>query len=162
MTINRRCLTEGAKVTRITGTGIVQMTTQTCLSWRTFADVGSDAVVARSSVVARPHDAVVDVDGAVGPSPSVHTDAQVSAHLVGTGATVLAQSLINAFIRVFSAEHTCPLSWTPAAVASNSIDTGSIVGAGVSKTVIRVHFTATSHEACRTLALVGQWPGHQT
>lgn len=62
--------------------------------------------MARSSVVARPQGAVVDVDGAVGASPAVHTDAQVTAHLVGAGASVMARILLNAFIHVFSTQRT--------------------------------------------------------
>lgn len=81
----------------------------TCLSWRAFADVGSDAIVACPAVVARSHGAVVDVAGAIGSSPSVHADAEIARDLIGTGTPVMTEQALvplNTLIHVFITEQT--------------------------------------------------------
>lgn len=60
---------------RIAGTRVVQVAQQSCFAGGALAVEGADSVVARGTVEARGHGAIVDVFRAVSARPAVHTDA---------------------------------------------------------------------------------------
>lgn len=102
---------------------------------------------------------VVDVLTAVVPSPTIDTDALVTAVGVVTRATVLAGVGHQlALIDIISAELTCKLWPALTVVGVNSIHTGSSILALVARTVVNVDVAVFPAKTWYTRALIAGVP----
>lgn len=83
----------------------------TCFTRRADAEKRCDPVNARGALGAGGRGAVINVLGAVGPTPAVNTHADIAANQVGAGASVLASVWLQAaLVYVFSAVLACKVN----------------------------------------------------
>lgn len=151
------CVTVRAFATRITDTSIVSVAQQTGLPVRAEADEGGHAVDAGGARAAGGGGAVVDVLGAVGTAPAVHTDTDVAARVVTARPAVLTGvGLQAALVHVFSTVLTRPLRGTLAVVGVDSVHAGPSVGTLVTRAVVNVVLTVGAVEPWQTVAGVAE------
>lgn len=140
---------------RIAGTRVVQVAQQARLARCALAVEGADSVVARGTVEARGHGAIVDVLRAVSARPAVDADTRVAAYRVGARGAVLAHAgPQSALVHVLGAVGPRVRGRAVARVRVDAVQTGGAVLAQVARTVVHVRLAVCTREAWRTRALV--------
>lgn len=105
--------------------------------------------MARGTVEARGHGAIVDVLRAVGARPAVDADTRVAAYRVGARGAILAHAgPQSALVHVFGAVGPRVRGRAVARVRVDAVQTGGAVLAQVARTVVHVRLAVCTREAC--------------
>lgn len=162
-TVQRVRVTHSTFVTRVTDTGIIQVTQQTCLSYWTLAEERGHTIMACGSIKANCCCTIINVLTAVVSGPAVHAHTGVSPNDVETGATIVAGVWLHqTFIDVLSTILSCPFWRTLTVVCVDTIHTFAPIHAFMAWAVIHIILTVVSLEARQTCTLIGVVAGLPT
>lgn len=155
LAIDRVCVALSSHLARVTHAGIINVTQQASFARGAAADERRNTINAGGSSGARRSSTVIDVLGAVGAAPAVHTHAVVSVQRVTARASILTGvGLHPAFIHVIGAKLTSPFRWALAIVSVYSIIADSSILTLVIRTIIDVHLTVCSIKTWKAVAYV--------
>jgi hypothetical protein len=150
--VDGRSVANGARMTGIGGTGVVQMTEESRLSRRTLTVERADAVVTRGAVETRGGRAVVDIVGTRDSCPAVDANAGKGSQGVDTRRSVLTHVWSNgALVDIARAIGACPLRRTLTRVSVDGVQTRGAVLTEVSAAVVDIVLTVLSGESDWTL-----------
>lgn len=111
--------------------------------------------MARGTVEARGHGAIVDVFRAVSARPAVNADARVAAYRVGARGAILAHTgSQGTFVHVLGAVRSCVRGRAVARVRVHAVQTRCAVLAQVARAVVHVRLAVGAREAGRARTLV--------
>lgn len=146
-------ITQCPLMARIADACIIQMTQETCLSFRAHAREGGHTVNARGAGSAGGEGAVIDVLTAVVSTPAIDTHAAIAPVAVGAGASVLTSvRLQQTLVYILCAELSCPLRGAAAVVSINPIHTNSSILTLVVRAVINIPLTGDPFKTWKAVA----------
>ena len=155
--VDGRSVANGARVTRVRRTRVIQVTQEPRLPGRTLAVEGADAVVAGGAVEAGRRRAVVDIVGARDSCPAIDANAGKGSQSVDARGAVLTHvRSYGALVHVARTVGSCPLRRTLTRVGVEAVLASGAVLTQIAAAVVDIVFAVLAREAHRTLTRVAQ------